>query len=138
MRAVIPHMTAKCAGRIINISGLGAHQPTSPSHMPGSSANAAVNLLTKGLANLYGPSGLRINALAPGPIASDRYDRIAAANQSLTAAADAGGSARGAPGGTRVGQPADIAAIVVFLASPHTTHLNGIVVQADGGSTVAL
>ena len=138
MRAVIPHMTARGAGWIINISGRGGHQPTSPSHLPGSSANAAVNLLTKGLANLYGPRGLRINAVAPGPIASERYDRIAAANQALAAGATAAGGATRPSGAAGVGQPSDIAALVVFLASPQSTHLNGLVVQADGGSTVTL
>jgi NAD(P)-dependent dehydrogenase (short-subunit alcohol dehydrogenase family) len=135
MRAVIPHMVAKGSGRIINVSGRGGHQPSSASHFAGSSANAAVNLLTKGLADLYGPRGLRINAVAPGPVASERYNRIVATNQSI---ADQAADGRRPTNVAGLGQPGEIAAIIVFLASKPSGHLNGIVVQADGGSTAAL
>ena len=137
MRAVIPHMTARGAGSIVNISGRGGHQPSSASHLPGSSANAAVNLLTKGLANIYGRQGIRINAVAPGPITSPRFDKIAAANQSIARLSGVG-EGRAGTNFAGMGQPADIAAIVVFLASHRSAHLNGIVVQADGGSTASL
>lgn len=135
MRAVIPHMAARGSGRIINISGRGGHQPSSLSHLPGSSANAAVNLLTKGLADQYGSRGLRINAVAPGPVHSPRLERLSAANETIADQAAGGGRATNTVG---TGQPSDIAAIVVFLASPQSSHLNGIVVHADGGSTVSL
>jgi NAD(P)-dependent dehydrogenase (short-subunit alcohol dehydrogenase family) len=140
MRAALPLMIRQGHGCIVNISGRGGHQPSSPAHLPGSAANAAVNVLTKGLANIYGPHGIRINAVAPGPIASERYDRIAAANRKL--AERSGGAARtaaamAAPLGD-VGQPSDIADAVSFLASERARHITGIVLQVDGGGTAAL
>src|SRR5690606_37423729 len=106
--------------------------------LPGSAANAAVNVLTKGLANIYGPRGIRINAVAPGPIASQRYDRIAEANRRL---GEKSGTARAgsprAPLGD-IGQPSDVADAVCYLASDRARHITGIVLQVDGGGTAAL
>jgi NAD(P)-dependent dehydrogenase (short-subunit alcohol dehydrogenase family) len=140
MRAALPLMIRQGAGCIVNISGRGGHQPSSPAHLPGSAANAAVNVLTKGMANIYGRHGIRINAVAPGPIASERYDRIAAANARL--AEKSGGPARPGPAaGTalgEIGQPADVADAVSFLASERARHITGIVLQVDGGGTATL
>ncbi|MCW5750387.1 MAG: SDR family oxidoreductase [Alphaproteobacteria bacterium] len=128
MRAVVPGMIERGGGAIVNISGRGGHQPNSPSHLPGSSANAMVNLLTRGLANLYGPRGIRVNAVAPGPVRSARYDTIAAANAKLGQA----------PPAQPVATPEQIASIVRFLASDQSSHLNGSILQADGGATPTL
>ena len=66
------HMqTQDGGGAIVNVSGRGGRQPT-PAHLPGSCANIAVNTLTKGLADVYGPHNIRINAVAPGPMTSSR------------------------------------------------------------------
>lgn len=134
MRAVLPLMIAQGGGRIVNVSGRGGHQPTAFSHFPGSSANAAVNLLTKGVALLYAAKGVRANAVAPGPVASERYDRLATANAAV-ANAPAG---VGAPATARKAEPRDIADIIAFLVSDASRHLNGVVMQADGGGTAAL
>jgi NAD(P)-dependent dehydrogenase (short-subunit alcohol dehydrogenase family) len=138
MRAALPLMLRQRSGCIVNISGRGGHQPTSPAHLPGSAANAAVNVLTKGLANIYGPHGIRINAVAPGPIASERYDRIAEANRRL--GANSGAVPAGSPGAPlgNLGQPSDIADAVCYLASDRARHITGIVLQVDGGGTAAL
>lgn len=128
MRAVVPGMLERGSGAIVNISGRGGHQPNSPSHLPGSSANAMVNLLTRGLANLYGPRGIRVNAVAPGPVRSARYDTIAAANARLGQP----------PPSQPVATPEQIASIVRFLASDQSSHLNGSILQADGGATPTL
>ncbi len=140
MRAVLPQMIRQRRGCIVNISGRGGHQPSSPTHLPGSAANAAVNVLTKGLANIHGRHGIRINAVAPGPIESERYERIVSANARY--AAQTGGAARSgvaaaAPLGER-GQPADIADAVMFLASDRARHITGIVLQVDGGGTATV
>lgn len=140
MRAALPLMIRQRHGCIVNISGRGGHQPSSPAHLPGSAANAAVNALTKGLANIYGHYGIRINAVAPGPIASERYDRIASANERLaekSGRAARTGAVAAAPLG-EIGQPADIADAVSFLASERARHITGIVLQVDGGGTAAL
>lgn len=128
IRAVLPSMLDRGKGVIVNISGRGGHQPGSASHLPGSSANAMVNLLTRGIANLYGPKGVRINAVAPGPVKTARYDAIAAANLKLGHKPDS----------SVVGTTAQIADIVRFLVSDQSSHLNGLILQADGGTTPTL
>ncbi len=133
MRAVLPLMLRQGGGRIVNVSGRGGHQPTTFAHFPGCSANAAVNLLTKGIALRYAGDGVRANAVAPGPVASDRYDRLAAANAAVNVTV-----APVVKTAARKGEPADIADIIAFMVSDASRHLNGIVVQADGGGTTTL
>ncbi|WP_147274865.1 SDR family NAD(P)-dependent oxidoreductase [Ferruginivarius sediminum] len=139
-RAVIPGMIEAGGGVIVNVSGRGGHQPNSPSHLAGSCANGAVNTLTKGLANLYGPSGIRVNAVAPGPVASERFERIRAANQAL---AESGGVSErsGTPVASPLGdmaEPAQVADVILFLASKRARFMTGSVLQVDGGGTASL
>lgn len=140
MRAVLPHMAQAGYGRIVNVSGRGGHQPVQPVHLPGMTANAAVNLMTKGLANMYGPQGVRINAVAPGPVRSQRYDAILAASKAL---GESGSHANASAFNTQPlsGQyatPEEIADSVAYLLSDAATLLNGIILQTDGGSTASL
>ena len=118
LRVVLPHLAAQGSGAVVNITGRGGRQPNAV-HLPGGAANAAVNLITKGLADQYGPRGVRVNAVAPGPIHSERLDALA----------QAGGTS-----GTRIGEPADIAQAVAFLLSDASRHINGTVLAVDGGS----
>lgn len=140
MRAVLPHMAKAQYGRIVNVSGRGGHQPTQPVHLPGMTANAAVNLMTKGLANMYGASGIRINVVAPGPVRSQRYDAILAASKALAGSGShAGASAFNTqPLSGEHATPEEIAASVAYLLSDAASLLNGIVLQTDGGSTASL
>ena len=125
MRAVLPHMIAAGSGTIVNISGKAGRLP-SPAHLPGGSMNAAINLLTKGIADAYLHQGIRANTIAPGPIASERLNAltaqlatIATANPEFMA---------------RKGEPEDVARAVAWLASPLSEFMNGIVLPVDGGS----
>ncbi len=126
MRAVLPTMLKAGSGVIINISGRAGKLP-SPAHLPGGSMNAAVNLLTKGISDRYKTQGIRANTIAPGPIASARFDALAAQNIEITSA-----KASSIPS---QGSPQDVAQAVVWLASPLAAHLNGIVLPLDGGAT---
>ncbi|MCP5368505.1 MAG: SDR family oxidoreductase [Hyphomicrobiales bacterium] len=137
-RAILPHMVEIGGGAIVNVSGRGGHQPNSPSHMAGSCANGAVNTLTKGLANMYGPRGVRVNAIAPGPVLSPRWDRISAANQAIAGDGPVrSGTAVGNPLG-EASTPGDIADAALYLASDLSGFVTGIVLQVDGGGTSAL
>jgi NAD(P)-dependent dehydrogenase (short-subunit alcohol dehydrogenase family) len=140
IRAVLPYMLDQRDGRIVNISGRGGHQPTLPIHLPGMSANAAVNLLTKGLANRYKADGIRINAVAPGPVVSPRYDAMLSVNERVGKSATH--PTAGAPGTTSTAgnqaHPDEIADIVLFLLSDRSRLMTGTVLQADGGSTASL
>jgi NAD(P)-dependent dehydrogenase (short-subunit alcohol dehydrogenase family) len=95
-------------------------------------AKAAVIQMTRVLAWELGPSGVRVNAVAPGNIAKpadqDRYLRdpaLAARHRSIQALG-------------RIGTPDDIAGVVAFLISPDSAFVTGHTVVADGGMTTAL
>jgi NAD(P)-dependent dehydrogenase (short-subunit alcohol dehydrogenase family) len=136
LRAVLPVMAAQQYGRVVNITGRGGRQPTA-AHLPGSCANAAVNLLTKGLADSYGARNIRVNAVAPGPIRSDRLDQLLQASATANDR-DAPGQLRMASPIQRPGTPQDVADAVLYLISPRSDYITGIVLQVDGGGTVTL
>ena len=139
-RAIIPHMEKNGSGVIVNVSGRGGHQPNSPSHMAGSCANGAVNTLTKGLANIYGPKGIRVNAIAPGPVRTPRYDLIAAANKAIAeknATAERSGAAMENPLG-EMSEVRDNSDAVLYLASDMSRFITGTILQTDGGGTSSL
>lgn len=120
LRATIPHMIAAQFGRIVNVSGRGGQHP-SRIHLPGGSANAAVDLLTKGLSKIYAEHNIRINAVSPGPIRSPR----------LAAMQGAGRPAKGPVLGD--GQPDDVADAVLYLLSERSRFITGAALQVDGG-----
>ena len=139
-RAVLPHMLENGRGVIVNVSGRGGHQPNSPAHMAGSCANAAVNTLTKGLANMYGPFGVRVNAVAPGPVQSPRYDAIESSSKrvaQLIGVNERTGIGITAPLGEK-SKPSDIADAALYLASDLSGFVTGVILQADGGATASL
>jgi NAD(P)-dependent dehydrogenase (short-subunit alcohol dehydrogenase family) len=126
MRAVLPTMIKAGGGVIINISGKAGKLP-SPAHLPGGCMNAAVNLLTKGISDRYKDQGIRANTIAPGPIASDRFDALAEKLVSSPSANPLFMSTKGTP--------EDVAQAVLWLVGPYAKHLNGIVLPLDGGAT---
>ena len=64
-------MVARGQGTIVNIIGAGGKIAT-PVHLPGGAANSALMLATVGLANAFGPKGIRINGINPGGTLTDR------------------------------------------------------------------
>ncbi|MDS1139005.1 SDR family oxidoreductase [Pusillimonas sp. SM2304] len=130
-RAAIPYMIKQGQGDIVNISGRSARQPL-PTHLPGGCANAAVNLLSKGLADRFYDDNIRVNVVAPGPIESERFSAIESSHHQNAAA-----SAR--PALTRkIGEPSDIAEAVLWLLSSRSRQLTGVILPVDGGSTVCV
>jgi NAD(P)-dependent dehydrogenase (short-subunit alcohol dehydrogenase family) len=131
MRAVLPQMVKQGRGSIVNISGRGGRQPT-PAHLPGGSANAGVNLLSKGIADAYWKHGIRVNSIAPGPIESERYNKVQATNDRVT------GGNTPLPALNRIGRPEDVAQAVVWLLSDASRHTTGAVIPVDGGGTATV
>jgi NAD(P)-dependent dehydrogenase (short-subunit alcohol dehydrogenase family) len=122
--AAAPRMAARGSGAIINVTTMAAEFG-----MPGLSAygasKAAVVLLTKAWAAEYGPSGVRVNAVSPGPTHTAGTDAMGDAFNAIVATIPMG----------RAAQPAEIAQTIVFLASNRASYTNGAIIATDGGRT---
>jgi NAD(P)-dependent dehydrogenase (short-subunit alcohol dehydrogenase family) len=137
-REAWPHLRAH-AGAIVNIVGVGG-RTGSAEFTIGGSVNAALLNLTKCLADRGVREGVRVNAINPGSIATERLTtRVAAlaAERSITPAAAAHGMAERL-GVARFGAPEEIARVVAFLLSPAAGYCQGAVVDVDGGQTRTL
>jgi 3-oxoacyl-[acyl-carrier protein] reductase len=86
---------------------------------------AAVEAMTRVLAKELGPRGVTVNAVAPGPVATELFlsDKSAEQVAAVTRMIPAG----------RLGEPDDIARVVSFLAGPDGGWINGQVIRANGG-----
>ena len=137
-RAAWPHLQAS-RGSIVNIIGVGG-RTGSAEFAIGGAVNAALMNLTKVLADRGVKDGVRVNAINPGGIKSDRLVtrvRSFAAERNLDLATAEQQMAR-ALGVARFGEPAEIARLVAFLASPQAAFCQGSIVDADGGQTRTL
>jgi NAD(P)-dependent dehydrogenase (short-subunit alcohol dehydrogenase family) len=128
MQAALPRMEKAGSGAIVAITGTGGRMPINI-HLPGGSVNAALNLVLKGLANEFGPKGIRVNAVSPGPIMSERQQQMIDAGM--------GDPAAGVPLG-RLGEASEVADAVVFMASERAIYVTGQVLNVDGGGILAL
>ena len=137
-RAAWPHLRAT-SGCIVNIAGIGG-RTGSAEFAIGGSVNAAMLNLTKVLADRGVTDGIRVNAINPGGIATDRLQtrlRAFAGDHNLDLTEAERQMAR-ALGVTRFGQPEEIARLVAFLVSPRAAFCQGSIVDADGGQTRTL
>jgi 3-oxoacyl-[acyl-carrier protein] reductase len=137
-RAAWPHLRSSSGG-IVNIIGIGG-RTGSAEFAIGGAVNAALMNLTKVLADRGVKDGVRVNAINPGGIATDRLQtwlKTFAAEHHLNLA-DAEQQMARAFGVSRFGQPEEIARLVAFLASPQAAFCQGAIVDADGGQTRTL
>jgi 3-oxoacyl-[acyl-carrier protein] reductase len=113
-------------GSIVNISTIASENPVPNSSLYAAS-KAAIDTLTMALAKEFGPRQIRVNTVAPGYTATEGTTRIGLVGSDqervLAAATPLG----------RFGQPADIAPVVVFLASDDAAWLTGERISASGG-----
>jgi NAD(P)-dependent dehydrogenase (short-subunit alcohol dehydrogenase family) len=129
-------MAQRGHGAIVNVVGAGG-KVASPIHLPGGAANAALMLITSGLAAAYGPRGVRINAVNPGATVTDRLQaglEAAARLEQITVGEALSRATRNVPLG-RLAQPEEIANAVLFLASPCASYITGAIVTMDGAAT---
>ncbi len=124
-RAVLPGMIARAGGKIVNVSSTTAKTPHKNAAPAYGASKAAVNYLTMHLAREMAPHNIFVNAVCPGPVASDMTDQWDEAYRARVLA--------GVPLG-RIGRPEDIAETVLFLASPQSDFITGETVNANGGT----
>jgi len=127
-RAALPHLEAT-AGAIVNVSsGAGLRgMKANPGYV---AAKAGVAALTRALAIDHGPAGVRVNAVAPGPI------RTPLMRRNRTPDEITGMGALSLTG--RIGEPEEVAAVIVWLAGPGASYLVGQTLEVDGGVTPAI
>ena len=137
-RAAWPHLQAS-QGAIVNIAGIGGRTGTAEFTI-GGSVNAALMNLTKALADRGVKDGVRVNAINPGSIATDRLQlRLRGfASEHRIDLERAGSEMARAFNIARFGEPAEIARVVAFLASPLAQYCQGSIVDVDGGATRTL
>ncbi len=125
MQAAHPFLT-KPGASIVNISAPQAFLPMmAQSHV--CSAKAGVDMITRCLAVEWGPEGIRVNSLVPGPIAGTEGMKRLAPTEELMAMAKESVPMK------RLGAPEDLGNAAVFLASSMAAYVTGAVIPIDGG-----
>ncbi|HEY4273735.1 MAG TPA: SDR family oxidoreductase [Candidatus Udaeobacter sp.] len=119
-----PLMAKRRKGAIVNLSTMAADYGAPGLSLYGSS-KAAINLLTKVWAAEYGPSGVRVNAVSPGPTRTEGTGAMGEGLEQLAAQAPAG----------RPATADEIAEAVVFLATERASFIYGAKLAVDGGRT---
>jgi NAD(P)-dependent dehydrogenase (short-subunit alcohol dehydrogenase family) len=121
-KAAVPHM--KPGSTIINTASIQAYEPN-PSLLPYAATKAAIVNFTKGLAKMVLKQGIRVNAVAPGPVWTPLIPSTMPDEKTKNFGANT-------PYG-RPAQPVEIAPLFVFLASKESSYVTGEVFGATGG-----
>lgn len=119
-----PLMAKRGSGAIVNLSTMAADYGAPGMSLYGSS-KAAINLLTKTWAAEYGPRGVRVNAVSPGPTRTEGTGAMGAGLEQLAAQGPAG----------RPATADEIAEAIVFLATDRASFIYGAKLAVDGGRT---
>jgi NAD(P)-dependent dehydrogenase (short-subunit alcohol dehydrogenase family) len=120
--ALAPKMAARGSGSIVNVASMAGQIGLAGGTAYGA-AKATLTSMTRSWAAEFSPSGVRVNAVAAGPVltagaAAERTESLGATTLLARAA-----------------QPAEIAEVIAFLASPKASYVTGAVFAADGGRT---
>jgi NAD(P)-dependent dehydrogenase (short-subunit alcohol dehydrogenase family) len=129
-KAIAPAMVARGQGSIVNVSTVEASRGI-PNCAVYSAFNAGVNAFTRSLAVELGPSGVRVNAIAP-----DLADTLQTPATAMLRGRDPAMVRHWSPLG-HFGQPDEYADVVVFLASELSRYVTGHVIPVDGGTIAA-
>jgi NAD(P)-dependent dehydrogenase (short-subunit alcohol dehydrogenase family) len=119
--AIAPGMAARGRGSIVNVSSMAGGVGLAGGAAYGAT-KASLEAMTRAWAAEYSPSGVRVNAIAPGPV----YTSTPSGPEFITALGETTPM-------RRASQPEEIAEVVAFLASPRASYITGATVAADGG-----
>jgi 3-oxoacyl-[acyl-carrier protein] reductase len=125
----LPYLRASSSGRVINITSSSVREPIDSLALSNSVRPGVIGW-AKTLAREVGPDGVTVNSIAPGHIATERQVEVypdGPSEQELARIPL-----------RRLGEPAEIADVVCFLASPRASYVTGAVVPVDGGLTRSL
>jgi NAD(P)-dependent dehydrogenase (short-subunit alcohol dehydrogenase family) len=142
IRAALPEMTRRGGGSIVTISSVNAYLPD-PLVIDYSAAKAALTNLSKSLSKEVGPAGIRVNTISPGPVETSLWlgkggvaETVGRA-QGLDPEAVRAAAVSGTPTG-RFTRPAEVAQVVLLLASETAGNITGADVLIDGGMVSTL
>ncbi len=138
-KAVLPYMLKQGGGRIVNIVGNDGVKPLGIELSP-SAANAADLAMTVALAEQYGNHNICVNAINPGPVATERWDQLirGIAKMRGISAEEAQRKAERSIPLRRICTPEEVANVAVFVASERASFMNGALITLDGGQKKAL
>jgi 3-oxoacyl-[acyl-carrier protein] reductase len=124
IRAALPHLRKSTAARIVNIASTEALGATSRDS-PYSAAKAGVTGLTRALAVEFGPEGITVNCICPGPILTGMTEAIPDADKQTFA--------KRRTAMRRYGRPEEVAHVTLSLCLPASSYITGVTIPVDGG-----
>jgi NAD(P)-dependent dehydrogenase (short-subunit alcohol dehydrogenase family) len=141
-RSAIPVMVAAGRGAIVNMSSVNAFLPD-PGVLDYCATKGALHNLSKSLSKEFGPQGIRVNAVCPGPVSTSLWlgeggvaETVSRASGQSSEEIAAGAAAQSVTG--RFTKPEEVADLVVLLASDRTSNVTGASFTIDGGLITTL
>jgi NAD(P)-dependent dehydrogenase (short-subunit alcohol dehydrogenase family) len=136
-RAALPLMVAAGSGAIVNTGSVNAFLPD-PAVMDYSVAKAGLANFAKSLSKEFGPRGIRVNTVAPGPVATDLWLGAGGVAEAVSRASgqkadDVAASAVAGSATRRFTRPEEVADVVLFLAGARAANITGATITIDGG-----